>query len=168
MTIEGKLRKFKKDTGYFKDYDHMEFDKPGVLIRLFCESSSKGIKTNKPLYVDDGKGGFNTQDKVRDKVHPYALVIKTGEGVDKYEAGEMIQVPSEDVMGTVWTAEFMEFVKGNDIKGAKPQAPRGMRETIPKVERSWEGFRIRNSFIENDESLTFFVPLTRVLGRIKL
>jgi len=153
------------------EYEGIEFDHDDYLVRIFKMDVSgfKGFITLEyewSVYLKN----FKLKDKpATENLFPIVKILKKGQGIksDKYKEGDVVLVPSNDILGEDWNPKFIQVMQYQDSRNMKPVLPEGMRQSIPNVEKNWDRYKFVRPWVPKPEEidhLTYLIPETKVRG----
>ena len=181
--LERYNEEFRSQVSNWKNEDHafeyeahgLEFDDAAYLVRIFSMdvSSFEKFRTYKYEWSRMMNNFKIAPTQVMDNVYPIVKILKIGEKVqsDKYNVGDIVLVPSTDVIGDEWNPTFLEYMKHQNSQGMKPVLPEGMRQRLNKVELSWGKYQFVRPWVglpEEADQLTFLIPEFKVIGNFTL
>ncbi len=153
------------------DYEGLSFDHADYLVRIFS-MDVKGFEGFITLEYEWSHiiGKFKIKDKpATENVFPIVKILKIGEGVKstKHKVGDIVLVPSNEILGEDWNPKFLHYMQFQDSKGMNPVLPEGMKQSVPNVQKNWDRFMFIRPWVpqpEEQDKLTYLIPEGRVIG----
>lgn len=149
-----KLEEFKNDNSYFEDYKNIEFNNPGVLIRLF-------------VFEEPMNTGLILDESMFKSPTAYARVIKGGKD-SMYSQGDLVTI--SDSM-TQWdeNPEFLHLVEAYKKRPLPPGLPplESVQQYIPRL-REWMRYTycLDKLYPNEKDRKTYFIPESFIISRI--
>lgn len=157
------------------EYDWCTFDNDDYLVRLFAMDVS-GFDKYKSLKYEWSsilKNWKLTDTQLIDNVYPIGKILKVGKAVelDKYKVGDIVLLPSNDIVGEDWNPHFLTILGHQRSQGMSPVLPTGMRQRMQNVELKWDRYKFVRPWVpkpEDKDNLTFLIPSPIVKGTYDL
>jgi DNA-binding transcriptional MerR regulator len=149
---------------HHSEYKNLKFNTSDYLVRIFAMDVS-GFEKFVTVKYEWSKmlNNFKLANaQVTDNVYPIVKILKIGSKAEQdYKVGDIVLVPSMEVMGDDWNPRFLEYMKHQRSQGMNPVLPEGMRQRLPKVEINWERLKFVRPWVglpEEQDHLTFLIP----------
>lgn len=159
----------------WSEYNWCDFDHKEYLVRLFKMdiSSFKGYVTLNYSWSPILKNWKLSDQKMTEGILPIAKIIAIGKSIDskKYSVGDIVLVPSCDIIGDDWNPKFLHVMQFQQSKGMQPVLPDGMEQRIPNVEKNWEHYKFVRPWVPKPtqvDNLTYLIPESKVKGRFSI
>lgn len=161
-----------KDIDVSSDYDWCTFDHREYLIRIFKMDISKFKKFVTLNYVwSPIMRTWKLEDaQMNEGIFAVAKIVAIGSGIENtdYSVGDIVLLPSTDIVGEDWNPKFLHVMQFQQSKGMAPVLPEGMRQRIPNVEIKWANYKFVRPWIpvpEESDELTYLIPESKVKGK---
>jgi len=159
------------DFGLYKDFIP---NKTYALVKLF-RFVPKLTEIEKIIEVKDQYGRYKPYRFLIDyRNYPIVKVLNApavqpedGAGII-IKSGDHYTVPVYEVYGESHNPEYLQLYQYSEVKGAKPQVPPGMRETIPNIEKQWAMYRFQIPWIppEDQSEDVYCIPVNKLITKI--